>query len=187
VGGSLDYEVNEYVARASAIVANEDFQLTVLPLPMSPSLALSSFCDICSFSERRAPARDCRIRHNVPEGYCRWDEAWSFLPNKLLSHTSGRCRPRFPEPDGFGLKVHDLRRSAVRNLRLAGVAENEAMKISGHKTRAVFDRYNIVSTEDVQAAMRKREALSTGANVQPAHGAKLVQSAPKRKAKLLKA
>jgi hypothetical protein len=109
------------------------------------------------------------------------------LPNKLLSHTSGRCRRRFPEPDGFGLKVHDLRRSAVRNLRLAGVAENEAMKISGHKTRAVFDRYNIVSTEDVQAAMRKREALSTGANVQPAHGAKLVQSAPKRKAKLLKA
>jgi integrase len=52
-----------------------------------------------------------------------------------------------------GLKIHDLRRSAARNLRKAKVPEDVAMKITGHKTSAIFRRYAITDGEDVRDAL----------------------------------
>jgi len=55
------------------------------------------------------------------------------------------------------LLFHDLRRTAARNLRRAGLTESMIMKIGGWKTTNVFHRYAIVDRRDMAAAMRQFE------------------------------
>ena len=54
----------------------------------------------------------------------------------------------------------DMRRSAIRAMGRAGISENVVMKLSGHKRRAVLDRYAIVSGADLSTAAQKLAAAS---------------------------
>jgi hypothetical protein len=83
-----------------------------------------------------------------------------FQINKTKLHKAWRqARVAAGFPD---LLIHDLRRSAVRNMRLAGISEVDAMKLSGHKNRHVFDRYSIVGDDDTRSASLRSDTYLSG-------------------------
>ena len=120
---------------------------------------------------------DCRRRHPHPVATWRADAAehghapergWPgagetrgrdlvYAPlqaRHACGHAAGRSRRRpFGRPAGVPTRfLHDCRRTAARNLIRASVAERVAMLLTGHKSRAIFDRYNIINKQELLEA-----------------------------------
>lgn len=92
-------------------------------------------------------------------------EVPAHLKSKLVfwrlkhGHPVARTPPRrgFHNAFGDGVWVHDLRRGFITNARRRGVPESVVMKMSGHKTSAVFRRYNIIEEDDIRDAQDRLE------------------------------
>ena len=101
-------------------------------LPLSPPIAKA----LARRRARRDPHSPLVFhRDGIP--IRRWRTAWR------TACTAAGVPTRF---------LHDCRRTAARNLIRAGVPERVAMLLTGHKTRAIFDRYHIVNEQELLAA-----------------------------------
>lgn len=100
-----------------------------------------------------------------------WAEHQTLYPNcPLVFHRDGKrvkdirgSWERACKESGLTCKIpRDFRRTAIRNMVWAGISEHVAMKMSGHKTRDVFDRYDLVSESELREAAHKLSERLSG-------------------------
>jgi integrase len=93
------------------------------------------------------------VKHKQPE-----DAVFTWANGKPVTDFRRTWRTLAKAAGMPGLFMHDLRRTAVRNMVRAGISKQVAKRISGHQTDSIFDRYDITDETDLAEAARKLEA-----------------------------
>lgn len=104
--------------------------------------------------ERRRAARQFQNKNGSTE----LSDLIFHKRGQRIGDFSDRWRNACDATGAPGILVHDLRRSAVRNLDRAGVRRDVARAISGHRSDSMYSRYNITNSEYVRAALVQTEA-----------------------------
>ena len=81
-----------------------------------------------------------------------------YKPGQHLKHPDPTIKTAMVNANVHGRTFHDFRRSAVRRMERSGVPRSTAMKLSGHKTEAIYLRYAIVSKSDLREGTKKMAA-----------------------------
>jgi hypothetical protein len=89
----------------------------------------------------------------------RYRRAWAGACRRAATEARGGVRV-VVRPHLAGRIVHDLRRTAVRNLERAGVPRSVAMQLTGHTTESVYRRYAIVAEADLREGVAKLAGLA---------------------------
>ena len=135
-GGEVRLEATQSKNREGRVFPLTDDLRSLLQERWDAHQALARSGQLCPFVFFRLVAKS-RGGSKVPQEILSVCKAW-----KAACEKAG-CPGRIP---------HDLRRTAVRNMVRRGVPERVAMKLTGHKTRSIFERYNIVSEGDLRTA-----------------------------------
>lgn len=105
-------------------------------------------------TERRVGRIIPHVFHRAGEPIRSYDHAWrSAVERAAITQVDGR--DVVVRPGLLGRLVYDFRRTAVRNLEAAGVPRSVGMKLTGHKTEAVYRRYAIVAAQDLREGVAK--------------------------------
>src|SRR5262249_8667340 len=143
-------EAREFSWSAAEVKAKRDFVLPLDGRPLEIMLARYGqrrlYCRHVFHGPRCTPGSTPSKRHGCIGDF---KKAWATA-SKAAGFPVGRR--------AGGFVCHNTGPTAVTNLVNAGVPAHEAMAVSGHRTRSVFDRYSIPLKEQTRAALRRQTA-----------------------------
>jgi integrase len=138
--------------------AGRGFPFAVLPALKDLLAQQRAYTDL---AERRVGAVIPWVFHREGKRVREFHKSWSRAIERAAHSGEGALRT-VTRPGLIGRLVHDLRRTAVRNLERAGVSRSVAMQLTGHKTESVYRRYAIVAEQDLREGVTKLAVLHGG-------------------------